>query len=336
MSTTVKQITDLEYINSLLNNMSKHKELPVLINIYGLKKPGKIYFLYKKKGELSIELITEDPLPVGSIVSIDISFNNIFFTFNSSIIEVTSNGYKITKPGSINAMFSRILARYKVDENEEIYADFQCYKKEYKLTEVTTKGMSFTCSEDFLYHGQIVRNIKVKVPDGEAIVDAEVRHYKQNPDGTYTYGMKFFKTSFMSIKNIFNYIFKKTHPDLYNIENLTIEEIYSLYSNEKPDDEFMQKVEKLHEVKNRPAIFSSVLHCKNDKVIGLGSMMRVYSKTALKQQSVTMPEGDLNLKAKVDMYSGMADIILNRPYFEYSINYIGLDYFWNDIFAKVI
>ncbi|MBA4319035.1 MAG: hypothetical protein C0412_11610, partial [Flavobacterium sp.] len=344
---SARKIDDPKYITDLFGNLSEQSEIPVSVYHQNQHILGTMSFSYRKKSGLNVYInLKEQVISNGSELEIMFFYEDIFFSFKTFVIENKGEVYIVEKPSTVFKSFKRVITRHKIHETEEFFICFPQNKTPLKPSDISTKGVSFVSEDKFLFEGQIVRNIKIKMPEQDYIyTDGEVKHCKKSVTGTYIYGVFFTEKDFNLYNKLFDYIFRKTYTNLKNLNEFSIEEIISLYDASKQLDlqtknniedlNFMRKVEHLHGLRNRQTIFSGVVQYKEDKLLNVGSMLRLYSNTFLGQQLLSASENKTNPKARAYIRSGLADIMLNHPYFKYCLVYVDGDYSAVSLFKSV-
>ncbi len=204
---SIKVVNDINYINNLFNNLSKVKELPVSVHIENTQHFSKMSFNYRKKGIFNILVETKDNI-MSISQKIDIVFvhEEVLFKFSSLVIELKENEFIIEKPASVHMVSRRLVKRYKIKEDENIFVSIPGFSKMIKPADISTNGLSFICNEKILFEGQVLVNVKIILPDNSQIfVDADVKRIHELND-SFTYGLAFRQEGILIYKKLFNYI----------------------------------------------------------------------------------------------------------------------------------
>ncbi|MCX7746300.1 MAG: amino acid adenylation domain-containing protein [Clostridia bacterium] len=336
----LRKNNDQRYISSLLTNLARQKEIPVSVRIKNEQLFGIMAFSYKRGEDPSITLERIELMPrSGDCMEISFFYKEIFFLFEAVIVEVAGRALHIARPHEIFTSFKRIIARYKPRDEEQAFVCLPGLEKIYRLIDISTQGLSFVSEEKLLTEGQTLRNIIIKFAGNSDIyVDANVRYRKENHRGMYVYGLLFSGMEWSTHYEIFSYIFSKSFPDLKPLNEFSTNDLYRLYEESKfislksdmdGEESFIERIQNLEQVKDKPMISSNLIYYKNGRLLTVGTGLRIYSRSFLGQQLVTVPEAYLNPKAKTDVYIGLADFMLNHPYFENYIAYVERDYEWH-------
>jgi hypothetical protein len=187
-----KIIDSERYISRLFDNLVKKDKIPISIYTQKHRYSDIMSFSYRKKGKLNI-LISDRSDLLSENKNVDIVFihEDIFFRFNTSILDLRKQQCVIQKPDSIIAVLNRLVGRYLVDDDEDIFVLIPGYSKLLKPTDISTKGLCLICDEKILYKGQTLNDIKINLPDyTEFYINGKVKRYKEF-DGKYIYGITF-------------------------------------------------------------------------------------------------------------------------------------------------
>ena len=343
---SVMRIDDQEYIGALFNGLSKQKEIPMSLFFQDKQHFNKMTFNYKKKGSLNVLIENKKNVFLPQNINFDVVFvhEDVLFRFTTSVVESKENQLVIQKPESIFSNFRRLVKRYYVKEDENFYIIFEGDSKKFKLVDISLKGLSFVCNERFLFEGQSLTDIKIILPDESKVyISGEVRHCKEINHNEYSYGINFLVENLNLYQKLFNYLLKRTYPDIKSLNDCSIDELHTMYSSSKAlsykitdsnEQTFMGIVNNFYKLKDKSIIFSSIINFKNDTLLNIGSILRLYSKTFVHQQLLSTQEAELSPKAKCRTLMALANIMINHPYFEYCIIY-NEDFSFNTIFEKI-
>ncbi len=339
-------IKDDFYKNNLFKNISKQKEIPVLILFKHKQYNARMLFDYKKGNNPYLNSNSEIiPFSNGEKIQISFFYKDIFFTFETAIIDSSESTYHIQMPSMIHTSSKRMISRYTFDETVNNSVSFPNRPELFKLIDISTGGISFISEEKFLHKNEIVRNILIKINDDlEVYTDAAVVHIK-TIKSELIYGLTFHQMDWPAYRKIFAFIFNKKYPNLKLLSEFSNDEVIHLYeesrhislkSKDEADQSFFNIVRNLAKIKNNPMLAFNLVYQKSGKLLTIGSSIRIYNRSFLGQPLLTAPGVTLNPRAKTDVYIGLADFILSHPYFRYYITYIIRDYEWHhDIFKNM-
>jgi amino acid adenylation domain-containing protein/thioester reductase-like protein len=345
--TNLKKIDNKKYVLDLFKNLSRQKEIPVLIQSNNQKNFAVMSFSAQKNEELYISMESiKTELVIGTELEIRFFYKEIFYTFQTQIIGLSESKATFQCPSTIFTSFKRLINRYKIEPHVEAYVCLNLPDQQFRLRDINTKGLSLISGAQLFCEGERIRNLFVKIADEiEIRADAEVKHSSINSVGQYVYGLIFVELEWTVYQRLFNYIFQKSYPDFKSLADFTMEELADLYDESryislKPKDDddqsFMDLIASMEQLNYKPELASNLIYFKNGKLLTVGSVLRIYDRTFLGQQLLLAPGARLNPKAKTDIYIGLADFMLNHPYFEYYITYISNDLEWHqEIFGKI-
>ncbi len=329
---SVKLVNDKTYIDSLFNNLSKQKELPVSVHIENSQHFSTMSFSYRKKGIFNI-LINNKENIMSPNQKIDVVFihEEVLFKFTSLVVEIKENECLIEKPSSIHTTSRRLVKRHRVEEDENIFVSIHGFPEIIRPADISINGLSFILTKKIFFEGQVLTNIKIMLPDDSKVfVDAEVKRLKEL-NGSFIYGIAFRQEGVLIYRKLFNYILSKSYSNIKSLDNCSPDEIINLYTASKQldiqtsdsnyDNYFKNKLNQFNNLKDKHTIFSSIVQAKEDKLLNIGSLLRLYNRTFLGQQFISVPEAKSSTKAKSDIQIALADIMLNHPYFEYCLIY---------------
>ncbi len=342
---TYRVINEPSTIEYLYKNISKVKELPVLLKLKHQQVHTEIVFNYKTGNTPTIKYIGQGDLRIDDTVEIDFFYKESYFSFQSKIAGIQENSFVINKPLEIKVCFLRNRARYLLSEEEKVYVTLRGSDIKYEVIDMSTSGFAFRTKEEIFAQGSLVRNICLILNEKTALyVDGEVKYVKQI-DNQYRYGLNIVSVEWATGQQIFNYLFEKTYPHMKALSHYHMEEIWKLFHRAKyasknlyvnDDNEFMNYIKKLESFKDKPTIAINLIYQKNGKLLGAGASLRIYHRTFLGYLPHVVPEAYLSPKAKTDIYIGLTENLINHSYFKNYISYFRDDLEWyKSIFEKI-
>lgn len=332
-----KEVVSESYINSLFKSMARNKEMFAYVNLKEKKILVKLLFSDRKATEIYIKSIDDlNNLLLDQNIEIAIIHNNSFFTFPTQIIDSNYEHAKIKKPNLIYMSYKRMLPRYIIEEDDSVIALIN--KKEFKISDINTKGISFI-SDDItdLKIGQTVNNVILKIEEKEIPVDCIIKYCSINKNEKYVYGACFIDTEWFAYRDIFQYIFNKTYPNLSSLSKFSSEEIYELFEKsgyfrlnaEAASINFKNMLFSHNKISQAEHVFINPVYMKDDKMLSSAALIRVYNRTFLGQHLISVPESRMIPKSKTDIYLGSLDYMLNHPYFSYYLTYFIDEFAWH-------
>ncbi len=332
----LKLINDRYYIHKLLNSLSREKDIPVSVNVKNQKYLSKMSFSYGRLKELCIS-IDKFGCEISDNDTVTVSFflKEVLFVFKSKIIERLPSSYILSKPQVVKTSFKRHLNRYKTCEDENICVSFSGDERIFKITDISTKGLSFICSEKILYSGEEKNKVRLMLNETDSFyIDMLVKHCWQQDDGLFVYGLFFKEIDHNAASFLFNYIFERTNAELKNIcffDNYELLSFYnasqemSLISKKFDKEEFLEVVKNFKKI-NNPLLSSSFVQIKNNRLLNIGSVLRLYNNTFLIEDLISTSDSILNVKANDRMKINIYDYLLSNSYLKYAIQYITSDF----------
>lgn len=341
-----KRIENEKFISNLFRFLARQKVIPVYV--YRSKRRFSAWMLFDDLTGNRINLRFEKgmSISVGSSVRVTFSYKDVLFFFDTDITEATEDVWRLQKPSLIFSPFERLIARYKVGEDEEAMVFFHGQPKGYKLLDISARGLSFASEDRCVREGELIRCVTVKVGnDIEVLVDASVRYCKRGDEQEYIYGLAFLDMDWMTNNKLFNYIFEKTYPNIRPMEDFSNDEIYKLYadsgyldlkSRDEMDINFSNMMNILEKVRYKSQISTNVVYYKEGKLLTGASLMRIYDRTFLGHQLASVPEARFVLRTKTDIYMGFAEFMLNHPYGKYHLAYFEAASVWQNEMYRTI
>lgn len=334
-----KRLDDQRYLNTLFGSLARQKEIPISVLYNNRQVVARLTTDSINKQKINIYPSQILPVTTEELVKISFFYKEIFFIFEAEVVETAGTYFRIHLPASVLASYRRLVERYKPKNHQEATLRLQGYNVPLSLVDVSTKGLAFRAGERLFKEGQTVRNITICFAEDLTVrLDGIIKHITQNANGEFMYGIEIISIERHDFRNLFTHIFEHTYPYFSLLEAFSGEQIYKLYEqarflNLKPRDEedntFAELVENLERVKDKSLIASNLVYQKNGKLIALGSVLRIYNRTFLGKSLAMLPQVRLNPKNKTNIYIGLADYLLNHPYFESYLSYIDTDYEWH-------
>ncbi len=343
----LKRIEDGKYVLDLFKNLSRRKEIPIVIHGNHEQDYATMSFSPQKDDQLSIA--TENvkmELYIGLDLEIHFFYQEIYYSFSARITGLSGCKATIQYPATIFTSFKRLLNRYKIEPDVNACVALSSFNQRFRLRDINTKGLSLFAADELFQEGERIRNLLVEIGgEIEIRADAEVKHVSRHNNGQYVYGLVFIELEWTGYQKLFTYIFGKNYPDLKPLADFTMEELAGLYEESryislKPKDDeaqfFMDHIGRLEQLNYKPEIAANLVYLRNGKLLSVGSVFRMYDRTFFGQQLLLAPGARLNPRAKTDIYIGLADVMLNHPYCEYYLTYICSDAEWHqELFDKI-
>ena len=307
----LKKIKTPEYLTNLLHNLSREKNIQILLYFNKRKYQAEFYFNYKKGDMPLIKFKDEiNPQVVEGKIKVSFSYHDIFFIFKSAITGTAENNYSIKKPDEIIVSIRRSVNRYKIRVEDKAIIFFNESGREYLINDISTRGLSFISDEIIVKDFKKAYKISIKINNGpQFITQAIVKNFRKNEDGTFTFGMSFTGMDWLTLRELFSFLSDKSYPYLKLLTDQNFDEIKEL---------------------NYPGILSDAVYGRYGRFLALGLAKQIYNQTFLARELITSPSGKLTSKIKKNILTGLADYLIENPNFNYYLGYIVTDYDWYD------
>lgn len=332
-------LEDQRYISTLFTSLSKQKEVPIALHYNNHQVYARLTVAVKAKQTFAV--VPDGDLPVAPEENVRISlfFKEIFFIFESEVSTVREGSFEIRTPNKVYASYRRLVNRYKPKNTEEASISQYGTERQFHLVDISTQGLAFIAEEQCFEDNETVRNMVIKFANSSEIcLDTIVKHVTKRTDNKYFYGMAILSMEWNTYQKLFKYIFESSYPYFRLFETFSSDQIMKLYDEarflhlkprDSEDEHFLELIRDLDQVKDKPLIATNLVYQKNNKLIAVGSALRVYNRCFLGKPLVMMAQVRLNPKAKTDIYIGLADYLLGHPYFQNYLAYIDEDYEWH-------
>ncbi|MFZ5352311.1 MAG: amino acid adenylation domain-containing protein [Bacillota bacterium] len=342
----MKKIENKYFINNLFRNLSESERIIVDVEYEKSAIKAIMAFNSKKGNEPLIEF---DGIPDFSgydTIHISFYYQDLFFSFESKLISCIGNTCKLEVPEIVFTGYKRAIPRYMLSEEEQGCAYVRMNDARYKIIDISVNGISILAEEKRLKREEIIQDAFIYLGyDIHCNTDLFVKYCNSDSDGRFIYGLSISSKDWEAYLKIYNYIFKRLFPKLVCLCDLSEEELVSLYKravfydtafDEYKEEECRKRIKLLRTIANKPVFGAGYAYNKNDKLLSMGSVLRIYSKTFLGQHVAVVPEAFLGPKVSTNTYLGLANYMLSHRAFEYYINYIVNDISWhNDIFSNI-
>lgn len=341
----MKKIEDEKYLHNLFRNLARQKIVPLTVNLYDGKVLGGYLMVDRVKSNPVIQIEEGSKLEISEEIEVAFFVKDFYLLFKTVPVRyVEDNRYEITSPTFVYSSFRRMISRHMVEEDEKAYLVLPGSENKIKIRDINTMGLSFIYGTDELKEGTLIKNIKILLGHStEVSVDAYVRYCVKDKQQNYVYGLVFRSLDWTENQELFSYIFERKYPQLRQLGEFEPEQIYELfgeYLKIKSKDEMDRNFEKmkscLQSVYKNHDIASNLVYCNNGKLLSSASALRVYNKTFLGHQLVSIPEAIFNIKAKTDLYYGLSEFLMNHKHFEYYLTYFFADLSWHsEMYLKI-
>lgn len=338
-------ISDHLAIENLYTNLSKIKELPVLLKLNQLQIHTRVLFNYKSGNNPIVSYIDQGDLKIDDKVEIDFFYKECYFSFQSQIISMMANSFRIKMPKEVKVCFLRNRSRYLLSSEEKAFVLFRGNDKKYEIIDISTSGLSFSADEEIFTQGSLIRNICLILNENTTLyVDGEVKYVKET-DNQFRYGLNIISLEWSTSQKIFGYLFEKTYPQIKALSYYHMEEIWKLYHRGKgiskdlylnDDSEFTDYINKLESFKDKPTLAVNLIYQKSSKLLAVVTSLRIYRRTFLGCLPYVVPEAHLSPKVKTDIFIGLTENLLNHNYFENYVCYFMDNLEWyKSMFEKI-
>ncbi len=333
----LKRINDEGYISGFFTNMSRKKEIAVSIIYKGSQIDGVMYFSGRRGAEPSIR--TADislEFQVGETIEVTFYNSEVLFFFQAEITSIFKNTCTIKKPSILFSSFRRLMSRYAIRDDEEVYLEIHPQKR-HRVYDISSTGLSFISPNQNYSVNQVVRDIFVKFKNNKNVyIDGVIKNVRTGRDGNYIFGMSFSNVDLNAHNTIFSNTFDKIHPKLKMLDNVSIQDILNIYEKSNfinilykhkrnISDYFDVHYGNFAQISSKNVISSGLIYYKNDRFLSMGLLFRMYSRTFLGHQVISLPETKINPKPVNEVQSGLCDFMINHPYFHYHITYLYAD-----------
>ncbi len=343
----ITKIDDWQYIFDLFKNLSRRKEIPVQILLNKQQSSALMSFNTPKHEEIYISVKNiKTELDIAIELEIRFTYKEILYTFQTRITGFINNKATIQYPSTIFRSFKRLVNRYMIEPSVAAYVYPGIPERQFRLRDINSQGLSLFAEDRLFYVGERIPNILIQITgEIEINASAEIKYFSSGGDGQFIYGLIFSELEWGVYQKLFSYIFQKSYPDFKPLAGFTMEKIAGLYEESRHfglklkdngKQSFLDLIAKLELLNRKPEIASNLVHIKNEKLLTVGSVLRIYDRTFFGQPLLIAPGARLNPKAKTDAYIGLADFMLNHPYFESYLTYINDDLEWHrEIYGKI-
>lgn len=341
-----KRIVDEKYISNLFRNLSRKKEVPATVCCNGNHVKASMLFSARHGYEPSIRLLESNGFNVGDKIKISFHNDDVLFLFHTRITSLLDYNCSFENPKTVFSPFRRVMSRYRIKQDEEALIIPNRGFKAYRLIDISSRGLAFETQYESYSVGQVLRENIIKIGSlQEVLLDGEIRHCIRKIDGSCIYGLSFLNVEWETLCNLYKYIMAKVYPQLKPIGDIPEVEMNNLlettqYNNKKTSDVIdslpKEKVQFIRDILNKPQIFSGFVYYKNLKPVTMSSVLRIYERTFMGQQIIAAPETRIIPNAGIQVYLGLANFMLNNPYFDYYVKYITNDLTWHqEIFEDI-
>ncbi|MDP4093203.1 MAG: amino acid adenylation domain-containing protein [Bacillota bacterium] len=333
-----RKICNRADITELFKNIARAKEISVSVQSGNKQLNAVMTFEYKTGCSPVLRFSDNDyqPLP-GNKVELSFFFKEIYFVFETNIKDSYQKAFHIEQPNSVIAQFIRKRSRYRVQNTDGVYVYFNSGELKYRVIDLSLNGISFENQAGLFSEGETIRNAVLEI--GENITlsfDAAVRYMKQSRD-TIKYGLNIISLEWSAYQILSAYISERLYPGLKSLTFFSKDDIAALYEHSKhtgigncsiQKNEFISAVGELEKIKNNQQLSINLVYRKNDRLIAVGSALRIYNRTFLAGETLVVPEFRLNPKMKADILIGLYDNISSHPLFDNLITYVQADFEW--------
>ncbi|MCX8132274.1 MAG: amino acid adenylation domain-containing protein [Clostridia bacterium] len=329
-----KEVKNQKYILEYFRNLSKQKSIPVSVSCMGNKTDAVMHFTSKRGSEPSVKIddILFPRLIPGNEINIEISNEEDIYLFRSVVIYSLENNYDIKLPSALSISFRRQVPRYRIGKEDTVLLGIKGKNKNFRVNDISIKGLSFVSDKASYEKDQFIKNAFIKIPHTAGIhVDGTVCHHRIDGNNEHIYGISINNINWSEQLVLFNYVYKNLYPKLRSFNELSVENISSIFknassayieSNEKTGYDYGKFINTFNKLYSKSSISSGLAYIKEDMVYNLGVAMRIYNRTFYGYQLYSLPETKLDPEINNDVYIGLADNMLSNRCFEYYISYI--------------
>jgi amino acid adenylation domain-containing protein/thioester reductase-like protein len=323
-----------EHLASFFQNLSKHKNIPILLYIDNDNKPieAELAFHYKTGDQPLIKTKEEIPsLVSGAEIKIHLFYRDNLCLIESKVLQILEKSFLIHKPSEINISCRRQAFRHKMEEGEKAFVRFNTSNHEYSISDISFNGFSFISKESIFFEGQTVKNVKVSIENGpDFLSDGIIKNIARIHEGSYKIGVYIVSISLYLRKKLFSYLFRKNYPFSRELADYSdLAQLYdeSKYSVETKDNDFLSLLGILERMKRNPLLSANLVYDRNG-TLALCAAIRVYNRTFLGQSATVASSDYFPNKIKNELLLGLVEQLLNNPYFSDYIEYVNADDEW--------
>lgn len=336
---SLKKIVDEEFISRFFRNIARQKEVSVSVCYKNKQIEGTMFFTARRGNEPNLR--TYDPninFLVGENIEITFHNSEVLFFFRSDVTSGYKNSYTIDKPSILFSSFRRLMSRYRMSENDNSYVQFVNNERRYNIFDISTSGIAFISQDEKFTKGSIYRDIAIIINDDLKIYfDGVIKHIRVAANGEYIYGMNFTNMELASQNMLFLYTFRKIYPRLIFLKEASTEDILNLYEKShyfeyanKDSQNILScsdtYIKGFQDISENSTITSGLIFYKSDKPLAMGSVVRIYNRTFIGHQIISLPETKIDTNPIKEVQSALCDFMINHSSFEYFISYIILDF----------
>jgi amino acid adenylation domain-containing protein/thioester reductase-like protein len=335
----LKKISDEGFISRFFTNISKSKEVSVSVRYNGKKMQGTMFFSARRGNEPSLRIYDSSiNLLVGETIQITFHNSEVIFLFKSEVTSAFKNTYTINKPAILFSSFRRLMSRHRISEKEDIYMEFANEKRKYRVFDISTTGLAFISENKGFDKERIYKNITIVINDEIKIFfDGLIKHIRVATNGEHIYGMRFSNMELASQNMLFLCTFRKIYPRLVLLGEALTKDILNLYEKSHyfkctyKDSQYILScadiyIKGFQEISENSTITSGLVFYKNDRPLAMSSVLRIYNRTFIGHQIISLPETKLDTNPIKEVQTALCDFLINHSSFEYYISYIILDF----------
>ncbi len=344
MKDKFKLISNHDYIQNLFKKaLGKIDKIPVSIYQSEIYFPAEMVVNIFDETNIEICLLNNN-LRLKDTEGVEVTFfyKDIYFMFISKIILSNESYYTLLTPNVIYTGIQRLVTRYRVASDQKLFMCANLKDKETKyfaIIDISTKGLSFICENGDFEVGRTLRNIIIKINNRNLICLKSVIKYRRNNEKYgFIYGLAFLEIEWSCVNELFKYIFSNIHSNLKSLNEFAVNEVTDLYNESRYETiqtknemeaQFINIIKKIGNNPNTLNISDSLVYYKDNLPLMVGSFLRIYNRTFLGQQLLSLQDIDLSQYSKMEIYLGLADMLLCNPSFEYYISYAFSDLNWH-------
>jgi hypothetical protein len=341
MAEAIKNESFLKKLIDVLSNTNKFpciiQEKKVLIG--ELKFDNKKNNIYLSPKNFSFELPNKE-------FNFKFIFKDTIYSFDSKIefYNKEQNIYILKNPTKVQLTFKRMLSRYNVKDNDLISLVIQGFTDEFKIKNITTKGLAFVCSKKIFKKINIKKNAEIIINNKKRLaINIVVKYISEKNIGNnnnnefYIIGVEFKKIEWIQFYDLFNFIFFNEFPNLKHMYEFEKEDIYILFKNtgyfdakinSNSDFYFKEMYENIIRLSFFPQLSCNLVYF-DKKPVCSSSVSRIYKNTFLTHQFLSQATDEKEEGSMYLLFKGVNEFLLNNPYYKYFITYIDNDLDWN-------
>lgn len=346
--TGLKEIKDDKFIAGLFRKLARQKQV-FRASFYAeeQKVRSHMYFTDLRGDEPKIVWLKgHRNNPAGQKARVAFFSRDTFFLFETNVKSSEENVHDLEKPIAVYSAFRRVLPRHQMEDTDSGYICLRGDSPKYRVLDISTQGLSFLSEPLSLQKEEVLRSVVVMldgVPDVQT--DAVVTYRRSEKDGTVIYGLRFVEIGWAPRQQLLAYVLRKNFPRIRFLSDFSeaqIHEIYdgagylSLKSRHEMNKNYEHMITTFQKIKEKGQIGTTLAYCTGTRILTVGSILRIYDHTFLGHQLASLPEARLNLKSKTDVYSALADSLVDHQDCKHYVTYFDVHLPWHhEMYEKI-